>query len=71
MKTPEPKMVVSALNDYNVEVVLQAWIHDEREHRSVRDDLRERVYKRLTDAGVDMPFETLNITPLTVHRAEG
>lgn len=61
MNDPPPQMVVLALNDYNVEVALRAWIHDEREHLSSRFALREKVFKALTAAGVDMPYETLRV----------
>ncbi|MDX1419516.1 MAG: mechanosensitive ion channel family protein [Rubricoccaceae bacterium] len=70
---PPPRMVVTALNDYNVEVQLQAWLSDEREHIPQRFALRERVFKALTAAGVEMPFETLQLAPVTVetHAAQG
>ncbi|MEM1041137.1 MAG: mechanosensitive ion channel family protein [Bacteroidota bacterium] len=61
---PPPRVVVTALNDYNVEVELQAWIKDERSHKAERFRLRERVYVALTEAGVDMPFETVQLAPL-------
>lgn len=59
MDAPPPEMVVSELNDYNVLVVLRAWIHDERKHIGKRFELRERVFETLRDAGVDMPYETV------------
>ena len=61
-------MVVTALNDYNLELQLQAWIHDEREHVSEGHALREQLYKSLAASGVDMPFETISLTPVEVHR---
>lgn len=66
---PKPRVVVTALNDYNVALELQAWIDDEKEHLNVRPLLRERVFKALTAAGVEMPFETLAIAPLEVRSA--
>ena len=66
---PPPRVVVTALNDYNVELELQAWIEDEREHVSQRFALREQVYQTLTKAGVDMPFETIQLAPVTVQSA--
>lgn len=63
---PAPRVVITALNDYNVAIALQAWIHDEREHIRLRFDLRERAFKALTDAGVDMPYETLQLAPVTI-----
>lgn len=61
LPVPVPRMVVTALNDYNVEVELQAWIRDERQHVIMRSDLREEVFETLTAAGVDMPFETIQV----------
>ncbi len=64
---PPPRVVVTQLNDYNVALELQAWIKDERAHVPMRSALREKVFDTLTAAGVDMPFETLQITPLKVR----
>lgn len=58
---PPPRVVVEALNDYNVAMELQAWIRDERAHVPMRSTLRERVFDALTAAGVDMPFETIEV----------
>lgn len=66
MQAPQPRVVVTALNDYNVALELQAWIEDERKHIQARFDLREAVFTTLTEAGVEMPFETLQLAPLTV-----
>lgn len=68
MTDPAPRMVVTALNDYNVEVELQAWLHNEREHVVKRSELRERVFDRLNRAGIEMPFETLQLQPLEVRQ---
>jgi small conductance mechanosensitive channel len=59
-------VIVTQLNDYNVAVELQAWIENERGHLSKRSFLREKVFQALTDAGVEMPFETIKLTPLQV-----
>lgn len=66
---PKPRVVVTALNDYNTAIALQAWIEDERQHIRLRFDLRERAFKALTAAGVDMPLETLQLAPVTVNEA--
>ena len=60
---PMPRMVVVKLNDYNVALELQAWIKDERNHIQERFDLRERVFKALTAAHVEMPLETIQLAP--------
>ena len=69
MRKPEPEMVVKALNDYNVAVQFRVWLKDERTHIPVRFELRERAFEALRTAGVDMPFETLQIEPLKVLSA--
>lgn len=68
MPAPEARAPVTELGDYNVTLELQAWVRDERNHGDVRASLRERVYKALTEAGVDMPFETFRIEPVTVRQ---
>jgi len=67
MNDPAPRVVVTELNDYNVGLQLQAWLDNEREHITQRFVLRERVVKALTAAGVDMPFETIQLAPVTVR----
>lgn len=66
---PPPRMVVRALNDYNVEVELQAWLKNETDHIARRFALRERVFSTLRDAAVDMPFETLTVRSTEVLAA--
>jgi small conductance mechanosensitive channel len=68
MQAPAPVVVVKQLNDYNVMMELRAWLDDERRHIDARASLREAVFRALTEAGVDMPFETLRIEPLTVRQ---
>jgi small conductance mechanosensitive channel len=50
-----------------VAVELQAWLKNERQHVNARSALREQAYNALRAAGIDMPFETLQLTPLEVH----
>ncbi len=66
LQEPAPRVVVQQLNDYNVSLELQAWIKNERAHVEMRSDLREKVFNAFTAAGVDMPFETIRLTPLQV-----
>ncbi|MCB9420174.1 MAG: mechanosensitive ion channel family protein [Ardenticatenaceae bacterium] len=68
---PAPRVVVEALNDYNVAMELQAWLIKEREHVERRSELREQVFNALNKAGVEMPFETLQIRPLQVNWQNG
>lgn len=68
MKTPAPVAVVKQLNDYNVVMELRAWLDDERRHIEARTNLREAVFVALTEAGIDMPFETFRLAPLTIQQ---
>ena len=61
LESPEPRVVVSALNDFNVAMELQVWVKNERQHVEMRSNLREKVFNQLTRARVDMPFETFKI----------
>lgn len=63
---PPPRVVVTALNDYNVALELQAWIYNERHHVEKRFELREKVFTTLTRAGVEMPYETLQVQPVEI-----
>ena len=63
MSEPPPSVVVTLLGDYNVELELRAWLEDERDHVKKRFELREKIYKALTAARVDMPFETIQLAP--------
>lgn len=64
---PEPRMVVTQLNDYNVALELQVWLRNERDHVEKRFHLREQVFRALTEAAVDMPFETIQLAPMQVQ----
>ena len=70
LSEPGPRVVVTALNDYNLAIELQAWLDDERRHVEKRFELREKIFNTLTGAGVEMPFETLQLRPLEVKIQE-
>lgn len=65
---PTADVVVKELNDYNVAMCLRVWLEDERNHIPVRFELRERLFESLRDAGVDMPYETLQLAPFLVEQ---
>lgn len=71
MAEPAPRVVVTALNDYNVAMELQVWIDDEMRHIEVRFELREKVFKILTQAGVELPFETIQLQPIEIRPQSG
>ena len=63
MPEPPPTVVVTRLGDYNIELELHVWLEEERDHVKKRFELREKIYKALIAAGVDMPFETIQLAP--------
>ena len=67
---PPARVIVTQLNDYNVAVELQAWIKDERRHVEKRVELREKVYNALNAAKIEMPFETIQLAPMSVRLGE-
>ena len=64
---PDAKRMHEQLKIDNV----QAWIKDERIHIEKRFELREKIFNALTDKQIEMPFETLQLTPLTINMAQG
>lgn len=70
LQEPAPRVVVTALNDYNVAIELQVWLKDERTHIENRYKLREEVFNALRAAGIEMPFETFSITPVQVKSTQ-
>ncbi|HKJ37956.1 MAG TPA: mechanosensitive ion channel family protein [Anaerolineales bacterium] len=69
LNDPEARVIVTALNDYNIAIELQAWLKDERQHVEKRSELREKAFNALTRAGVNMPFETIQLAPMQVNTA--
>lgn len=63
---PAPRVVVTALNDYNIALQFQVWLDREREHIVHRFELRENIFTSLTEAGVNMPYETIQLAPVEV-----
>ena len=70
LKEPAPRVVTTALNDYNVALELQAWLIDERQHIEKSSELREKVFNALNKAGVEMPYETIQLAPMQVSMAK-
>ncbi|MDX1616244.1 MAG: mechanosensitive ion channel family protein [Candidatus Promineifilaceae bacterium] len=71
LSAPPPRIAVTGLNDYNVALQLQVWLDDETKHIEKRFELREGIFVALTTAGVDMPFETIQLRPVDVSLEEG
>lgn len=69
LASPPPQVVVLGLNDYNTLLELRVWLDDETNHLRERSALRERMKDALDAAGVDMPFETIQLRPMEVRQA--
>jgi len=67
LENPAPRVVVVELGDYSVKLQLQAWIADETQHIQMRFALRERVFEALRSAGVHLPYETIELAPISVR----
>lgn len=67
LSDPEPEVMVMSLNDYNVFLELRVWLKNERAHVAHRSELRESIYNVLNKAGVEMPFETIQLAPFDVE----
>lgn len=68
LEEPGPRVVVTDLGDYNVTLSLHAWIRDERSYARREGELREEVFDTLREAGVEMPYETLQLRPVEVKQ---
>jgi len=66
LNDPTPRVIVTELNDYNVAIELQVWLKDERQHVEKRFELREKAFNALNRAGIQMPFETIQLAPMQV-----
>lgn len=69
MTEPAPVVLMRNAGDYNLEMELRVWLADERGHIAARAALLEAVYERLRAAGIDMPYETIQLQPLKVSAA--
>jgi small conductance mechanosensitive channel len=58
---PPPEVVVIALGDYYVKIELKVWLGDPRIHIAVREELREGIKNALDNAGIVMPYETIEL----------
>lgn len=65
---PAPSVAVTRVGDYSVTMTLMAWVEDERSHLKLESELREEAFETLRAAGVDMPYETVSLTPVEVRR---
>ena len=61
LSEPQPQLVVNAINDYNIELIFQVWINNEREHIRLKFELRKKILSLLLEKNISMPFETLTV----------
>ncbi len=70
LKDPPPQVLLTALNDYNNEIELRVWIDNERMHVGKRAELKEQIYNTLFRAGIEMPYETIQLAPFEISSPE-
>jgi len=58
---PNPELVVNSLNINSVDLILRAWIKDEKEHLKLTNSLRENVYKILNNNNITVEPETIYV----------
>ncbi len=66
MAKPAPTLSLDALNDYNLLVTFSVWLLDEKSHVKALAELREKAFETLREAAIDMPYQTLSLTPVEV-----
>ncbi len=61
MPDKEPVVLVKELGDYYTALELRVWLDEVRTHIPIRAELREKIFNAFTAAGIDMPFEKIEI----------
>lgn len=61
LEDPEPVVLVEELGDFYTKLQLRVWLEDTYKHIPVRAELREKIKESFDRAGIEMPFETLEI----------
>src|SRR6266852_6221433 len=61
LNEPPPEVVVITLGDYFVKIELKVWLREPRIHIPVREELREAIKNALDEAGIVMPYETIEL----------
>lgn len=57
----EPIVLVKELGDYYTALELRVWLDDTKTHIPIRAELREKIFNAFNAAGIDMPFEKIEI----------
>ncbi len=61
MQDREPDVLVKELGDYYTALELRVWLDDVRTHIPMRAELREKIFDAFNAAGLEMPFEKIEI----------
>jgi small conductance mechanosensitive channel len=61
LKDKDPVVLVKELGDYYIALELRVWLDDTKTHIPIRAELREKVFNAFNAAGIDMPFEKVEI----------
>lgn len=61
LKDKDPVVLVKELGDYYTALELRTWLDDTKTHVAVRAELREKIFNSFNAAGIDMPFEKVEI----------
>ncbi len=67
MADKEAVVLVKELGDYFTALELRVWLTDTKTHIPIRGELREKIFNAFTAAGIDMPYEKIDILN---HRIE-
>lgn len=65
---PAPVVLVQELGDFYTKLQLRVWLKDTKKHISVRGELREKIKDGFDAAGINMPFETIEILNRVINR---
>lgn len=61
LQDKEPVVLVKELGDYYTALELRVWLEDTKTHIPVRAELREKIFNAFNAAGIDMPYEKIEI----------
>lgn len=68
LNEPAPVVLVQELGDYFTKLQLRVWLKDTKTHINVRGELREKIKDAFDAAGINMPFETLEILNKVINK---
>ncbi len=61
MEDPEPRVVVTSLNDSSVDLSLWVYVENPKEERQIIYDYTESIKKALNKAGIEIPFPHIQL----------